>query len=55
MRRGQAWDLLAKLWAGQAGWWQKNRRIRSRISTCWPPMAALASVRGQWLWTLAEG
>ncbi len=31
--------------AGQAGWWQKNRRIRSRITTGRPPMAASARVR----------
>jgi hypothetical protein len=55
MRRDQAWDLLGEGVAGQAGWWQKNRRIRSRISTCSPPMAASASVRWQRLWTLAEG
>jgi hypothetical protein len=35
----------AKVRTGQPGWWQKNRRTRSRTSTGWPPVAASARVR----------
>jgi hypothetical protein len=47
MRCGQAWDLLGEGvgWAG--GVVAEEPADSQWISTCWPPMAASASVRGQ--------